>query len=103
VVLLKSDTNVLAFGVFQRILVVSDITRFGGEDAVITTEFAVLAREPMCAALAKDYVTWDDVFSCTALSATLPNCIFQRRPFVPPLFFAPNRFPGPSLAPLARP
>ena len=67
-VFLKGDTNVLSLWVFPWVTVVPDITRLCSKDAVIATEFAVLAGKPRCASLAEDDVSWDNILSCIAVS-----------------------------------
>lgn len=68
-VLLEGHANVLALGVLEGILVVSNVSGLSGKDAVIATKFAILAGEPVCSALAEDDVTRDYVLSCASLSA----------------------------------
>jgi hypothetical protein len=101
VVFLEGDTDVLPLWVFIRVTVVPYVTRLCSEDAVIAAEFAVLAGEPRRASLPEDDVSWDNILSCYVVSYALSY--FLGRSNIPPLFFAPRRLPGPSLAPLARP
>jgi hypothetical protein len=63
VVFLEGDANVLALGVDAWVFVVSNVAGFSGEDAVVASEFAVLAREPCGAALAEDNVAWNYIFA----------------------------------------
>jgi hypothetical protein len=83
VVLLESYTNVLAFWVLEGVLVVADVSRLGGKNAVITTKFAVLAGEPMRAALAEDDVARNHVLSCMSPSACSPPTVLREcRPYL---------------------
>lgn len=92
---------------FERIAVVTHIASFGSKDTVIASEFAVLAWKPSCAALAKDDIARDHVFtyeqSALVLGSGVPADDAIVGLHIPPAFFAPRRFPGPSFAPLARP
>ncbi len=63
-VALEDDADVLAFGVFLRVFVVFYIAGFGGVDSVVAPHAAVVAGEPVCATLAEDDVTWDDILFC---------------------------------------
>jgi hypothetical protein len=84
---------------------------------VVATEADILAGMPESAALAEDYVAGNDIFVCVR---ELVSCAWRAQEEddrvgkviigddkmsqnVPPVFFAPNRFPGPFLGPLARP
>lgn len=104
---IEGDANVLALGMFERIAVITHVASFSSKDAVITAEFTVLAWKPSCAALAKDDVARDHVFtyeqSALVLGFKVPVDDATVRLHIPPAFFAPRRFPGPSFAPLARP
>jgi hypothetical protein len=62
-VFLQCYANVLALRVQIRVLVVSNVSRLHGEDAVIAAEFAVLAGKPGCAALAEYNVAGYYVFT----------------------------------------
>lgn len=62
--LLQRNANILPFRMQFRIAVISYVSRFCGEDAVVSSEFAVLAGEPRRPALAEDDVSWDNVFTC---------------------------------------
>lgn len=101
-VLLERDANVLSIGMSSGVFVVSYISALRRKDAVIAAEFAVLAGEPCGAALAEYNVARDYIFAWSAVLAVLQYGVMEEL-YVPPLFLAPNRFPGPSFAPLARP
>jgi hypothetical protein len=58
---LKHDTDILAFGMFERILVVLDVARLSGVDGVVAAHAHIVAWKPLCAALAEDDVAWDYV------------------------------------------
>jgi hypothetical protein len=78
-VFLEGDTNVLSFWVFPRVTIVSYVTRLCSKDAVVATEFAVLAGEPRRASLPENDVSWDDIFSYNnvSLAALTPYLNYQ--------------------------
>jgi hypothetical protein len=101
---LQRNADILPLRMHARILIIPDIPALRRKDAMISSELAVFAGEPCCAALPEDDVAGDYVFACFA-SKSLAEAKGNGEGYVsiPPLFFAPRRFPGPSLAPLARP
>lgn len=70
--LLERNANILSLWVFLGIPVVPYVTRFCGEDAVVSSKFAVLAGEPGGAALAEDDVSWNHILACDVLVSHLP-------------------------------
>lgn len=62
--LLQRHADILPLRMPPRVLVVSYVAALGREDAVVSSEFAVLTGEPCCAPLAEDNVAGDDVFAC---------------------------------------
>lgn len=61
---LEDDADVLPLGVPLGVLVVFHVPAFGGVDGVVAAHGAVLAGEPVRAALAEDDVSWDDILFC---------------------------------------
>lgn len=59
----EDDTDVLSFRVFEGVAVVSNVTRFRGKDAVVSSEFTVLAGEPGGPTLAEDDVSRNHILS----------------------------------------
>jgi hypothetical protein len=59
----ENDADVLAFWVLERVTVIPNVAGFGGIDAVISSHLAVVAGKPSSAALAKDDVARNDIFS----------------------------------------
>ena len=66
-IFLESNANVLSLWVFSRVTVVPYVAGFCGEDTMIATEFAVLAREPRGASLAEDDVSRNYIFAWSEL------------------------------------
>lgn len=61
---LEHDANVLALGVLGGIAVVFHVARLDGVDGVVTAHAAVVAGEPVGAALTEDDVAGDDILFC---------------------------------------
>ena len=63
----EGDPDVLALGVELGIFVVFHVAGLSGIDSVVAPHSAVLAREPVCAALTEYDVAWDDIlfFVCS--------------------------------------
>jgi hypothetical protein len=82
VIFLESNANVLSLWVFSRVTVVPYVAGFCGENTMIATELAVLAREPRCASLAEDDVSWDDIFSYNAISDAPTNSSLDNQTYL---------------------
>jgi ABC-type uncharacterized transport system permease subunit len=65
---LEDNTNVLSFGILLGVFVVLHIAAFGSINSVIAAHGAILAGEPVRAALAEDDVAWDDILFCVFVS-----------------------------------
>lgn len=114
-VLLQRHADVLSLRMQIRVLVVPHISTLRRKDAVVAAELAVLAGKPRRAALAEYDVPGNHIFTYTMNQFVLPPKTDHQTPaqehgdadgkvmYLPPLFFAPKRLPGPSFAPFARP
>lgn len=94
----QRNSDELALGVIFQIFVVADVAGLQGKYGMITTHASVFARVPNGSALAVDYHA-DVHLLAWILVSGIANRGLQWR-VVPVVFLAPNRFPGPSLAPL---
>ena len=99
---LEHDSDVLSFGVLLRVLVVFHVSALSRIDSVVSPHRAVLAGEPVRSALAEYNVAGNHILiCCPAVSFLL--ALVHRLLNIPPDFFAPSRFPGPSFALLTAP
>lgn len=66
-VFFERDADVLSLRMLAWVFVVPYVSGFCCEDAVISSEFAVFAGEPVRATLAEDDVAWNDVLACVGI------------------------------------
>lgn len=81
----EGDSDILALRVKLGIFVVFHVAGLGGIDGVVASHSAVLAGEPVCAALAEYDVAWDDILFFFAVSNASKSLPFRNPPYSPHL------------------
>lgn len=100
--LLEDNTDVFPLLVQGGIAIVGDIARHFGMDRVVAA-----LREPSASQTGiRSTVLMLTMKQPSPGYHLVPLCLYRMLPgttYCPPVFFAPNRFPGPCLALFARP